>query len=239
LRRVLILISIFLSCVSFAETQGELKTSARDIKAGDVVNVQLEVWPASVESVERIREYSGNRFLDHFYLSKILKISPSENNTEYIIADLVLVPLSKPEAFSILRLGDENVNVKINFSLEEIVVPKDKPLNVWEARITPNYFLYGVGFFSFLLILAGLYLKFKPKQKVIMQREIIDWKDLKSRTDFERKFFELKEVTDQLDNQDVKLFKNIVEQRLYIRDWDENVIEDLKKISERMANGIH
>ena len=227
------------SYFSYAETQGELKANEANIKTGDIINAQLEIWPATVESVERIREYSGNRFLDHFYLSKILKISPSENNPEFIIAELVLVPLSKPEAFSILRLGDENVNIGIKFSLDETIVQKDKPLNVWEARISPNYIIYIIGLLSFILIIFGLYLRFKPNKTINIKKVVIDWKDLKSRSDFEKKFFELKEFSDQTDNQDVELFKRIIEKRLYVRDWEDAVYDDLKKISERIANGIH
>lgn len=240
MKRFLIFILIFLAGRLWsAEIQGELKSAQENIKMGDVINATLEVWPARVENVERINEYVGNRFLDHFYLSKILKISPSMNNQDYIIAEVLLVPLSNPKAFSILRLGDENVNVKMEFSVEEIKIDENKPVNVWQASINQSQWPFIVGIVSFILISVGLFLRFKPQGKKEIKIQTLNWGDLKEREDFERKYFELKRKIDPIENLEVDKFKKIIEEILYIKDWKEDDVKLLKDISEKVNNGVH
>lgn len=236
-----------------AEIQGELKTFQTDIKMGDVVKATLEVWPANIENVERINEYTGNRFLDHFYLSKINKISQSENNEDYIVAELILVPLSNPEPFSILRLGDENVNIKIDFSVIEVSLDPEKQINVWQASIDPSflevvsgifsldsrYLKYRIGFISLLLIVIGLFLKFGRRKVKIEKTVILKWDELNQREDFERKYFELKSKIDPIENSEVENFKKIIEEILYIKEWNEEVYRNLKAISEKVKDGVH
>ncbi|GAB4012182.1 MAG: hypothetical protein Fur0010_07790 [Bdellovibrio sp.] len=138
----IIIFAILSFNINAIEVKGKLNSLGRInvLHTGELINLSLEIYPSKQEIVQKVKDLEGKRFLDYFYLHKLEAVKISENNPDYIVAEVLMVPVAKPKQnFVILQLGDENIPVEIDIAIRETPMREDGQFNTWQIEESASF----------------------------------------------------------------------------------------------------
>lgn len=239
----IIILTILSFNVNAIEVKGKINSPDRVnvVQTGELINLSLEIYPSKMEIVQKVKDLEGKRFLDYFYLHKLEAVNISENNPDYIVAEVLMVPVAKPKQnFVILQLGDENIPVEIDIDIRETPMREDKQFNTWPIEekatlietIKKSSNLLIIATIILIISLLGSFLFLKKRKKAVKTAEIISWKSLNSRNEFEEAFLKFRKKEDiSFETSPNQELLKLIEENMYKPKWDESLLERLKDIS--------
>lgn len=239
------------------ETKGDLRMDIKRLDAaivGETYPAVLTLAPFSITQI-RSSDLEGKRFLDYFYVSKVLNIEESKNNADAILVylDLVLVKEFKNQDFKIWPL--RSLNIPVSFEIKDI---KNTDL-VAKSFITYETDLSKLSkvnwkaiVLAVIILLVGAFVYWWLKKRGVTSApvKVNIGKELrisKKHSDFEWLYRNRKVILSYLDGkpQTVIAFKelmNLIEEYQFQPNWKEMDISEFiskkNKVLELYKNGV-
>lgn len=246
---LVIILTVFITTSASALDLNKVKsellvdTNQTSLKEGDIFQARIQIWPVDDQD-QQITVQKGTYIDDSLYVADIVSNKRSENNSDVVQIDLllVLVKVSKKEKFTIkLNVGEVTVDNRVAGTPTEI---KQPTLIMYEQK--SEGFALGGGVWTLILILAavaciGLYklyamfMKKKRKEKEIKKFKTY-WSDkfvgANERSDFEVVYGRKREWLRliKLQTPPVVEFFRVMETVQYKKEWNE---EDRENVKER------
>lgn len=249
-----LILILFLPVLCAQEVGGLIKAQKElDVQFGDIVNLEINLWPS-----EAWAELSGSsfesKFIDKFYVSKVLSLAPSENNQNVLVVE-VLAVYTPPQLHNPFVMNEQQVKFKYqNINLLKKETKLRPEMLIFKQQYSESGFSvkFWLGLFI-LIVLLGSSLAFyyhlrkkKEKLKELKKKARIGlWRErilkARNREDFEKLYLNRNKWLSRfnLPPSKVKVFDEVMQQRCYIPQWTEEDIEIVQAAVEEIREGIN
>ncbi|MCK5072175.1 MAG: hypothetical protein KAQ98_02030 [Bacteriovoracaceae bacterium] len=237
----LILIVIPDICIS-GEIQAILEargSEKADLRAGDIFEGVLKVWPFSTYHLEEFKKLEGTRIINGFYISEVQNVRYSKNNQEVLeIYGTFSILSTKLSNNYVWKYENKLIPVtikNINLIHTRTDTWKFKVYDQGEINYQSVYTRWAVLLIGVMLIVLGMYIYQRKKKIKKTQEEWAKFNERKnqwiryfieaqSREDYET-IFKTRKIWQsyfELEDENMEEFFTILNQCQYKKDWSDN-----------------
>lgn len=221
-----------------------------ELKEGDSFKGVIELWNVENISPEMIAQLEGKTFLDHFYVVNLEKPEWSENNPQVVVISGSFI-LQKSLQTSLINWKHGGLQIPVTIKEIKTTDLKDKRKGFvvldgkYQFEEDSGYNKYYAFAFALLILFLFIFLlKRKKNPRIVVRKELIDWKECltnaKTKEQFSHIYLSKNEWIEKIQNKEVatKDFFNCASLYLFKPDVEDHELEELKISIEIVLKGM-
>lgn len=239
MKRIILIFSLFITfCISATEIKSELQLlpNAREYREGDIVEIDLKIWPIENADLEEFRKIESISLFGALEVTQISSVETSENNADVVLIKAIAVVTKAPETISanILYKGN-TINIMAPSYKFLPLSSKNEDYFIMEQKSLSSSIMW-VLLFGAVLIGAGTYLylkKFRVKKDDGLKSKRLYqelFSNAEERKDFENIYATRKHWAPLIiaETNAHREFYKLMEQHQYKKEWSLDVRNEIK-----------
>lgn len=225
--------------VSYAiEIKSELKLVpvAEEYHEGDVVEIDLKVWPIENAELDEFKKIEGTSLFNSLEVTQINSIENSENNADVVIVKATAVVAKAPGlAASSIQYKNTAIPVSVP-AFKFIPLPsKQEDFYVLDQKVLSSHSIW-FALLAVLAVVSGIFLYFKKfrtkKDDLLEMKRTYQnlFSNAEKRQDFEKLYGSRREWVPLLsaETNAHREFYKLMEQHQYKKEWSSDILMEIK-----------